>query len=304
MSTALLEHKYAPNTFDEMILNPDVRKKLEKALVELPNLMLIGAPGVGKGTFVDVLRKQTGIDCLKLNCSDETGIDSIREKVKTFATAVGFGGIKLVYLNEADYLSLNAQAMLRDLMESVQKVTRFILCCNYGHKMMDELCSRCDVIDLSNPPAVDVVKRCWYILDQEGVQYNKKTVAELVKTIWKRQPDIRKTIVTLKSNIIDGVLMDNITIASNDGVYQSVLDAMKTGDPSNVRTILKSNQVDYTSLYKYIYDAMMNSDDAVFGNDAVAILLIGEHSYRDTLVAIKEINFMHMYFEMLKGGVI
>lgn len=299
----LFEFKYMPNTFEDMILSEQVRPKLKKALEELPNMILYGPSGTGKGTFVDILKKTKGIDILKINCSDETGIDTIRDKVKSFATSAGFGGMKIVYLNESDYLSIPAQAMLRDLMEAVQARTRFIFCCNYVHKMMDELMSRCQAIELTNPPAIDVVKRCWSILDAEGVKYDKKVVVDLVKTIWKRKPDIRKTLVVLRENVIDGVLQSNIQMSASDGVYQEVLDKMKAGDPEQVRVILKSHQIDYTGLYKHIYDAVMN-EDSVFKKDAEAILLLGAHDYRDNIVANREINFMTMYFEMLVKGVV
>ena len=303
MQTVLYEFKYAPKTFDELILNDDVKSKLEKALKELPNLMLIGSAGVGKGSFVDVLRKETGIETLKINCSDETGIDNIRDKVKTFATSVGFGGLKLVYLNEADFLSLPAQAMLRDLMEQVQRYTRFVFCCNYGHKMIPELQSRCQVIELSNPPAADVAKRCFTILDEEGVQYDKRTVIELVKAVWRKRPDIRKTLVTLRENVVDGVLNDTIIMSSSEEVYQQVLDAMKTGDPDAVRTILKSHAIDYTALYGFLQEALM-TQDKVFSKDAEAIIHIGNAMRWDALSAIREANFMVEYFEMLKDGTI
>jgi replication factor C small subunit len=302
LSNALLEFKYAPKTIGEMILSEDVRPKLEKALTELPNMVLYGPSGTGKGTFTDVLLTEKKLDFIKINCSDETGIDAIRDKVKTFAQSVGFGGIKIVYLNEADFLSMNAQAMLRDLQEQVQKYTRFIYCCNYIHKMLPELISRCQVIELSNPPAGEVVKRCWYILDSEGVKYDKKVVVEMVKSIWKRKPDIRKAIVTLKENIIDGQLSSNIRMSASEEVYGEILSHMKAQNPDGVRKALKSHQIDYTGMYKYIFDQLMG-DETVFKSDAEAIIIIGEHDYRDNLVANREINFMAMYFNMLKKGI-
>lgn len=303
MSTELYEHKYKPQSMDEMIVSPEMKDKLSKAIKELPNMMLVGPPGVGKGTFVEILRKETGIDCLKINCSDETGIDNIRDKVKDFAQVAGFGNIKLVYLNEADFLSFAAQAMLRDLMESVHKITRFILCCNYGYKIIPELQSRCQVYELNNPPAKDVALRCFDILNKEGVKYDKKVVVELVKSIWSKRPDIRNTLITLRQNVSNGVLSSDITISSSDRVFNEIVEAMKTGDPDKVRSILKSHQIDYAGLYKHLYDILMG-DSEVFKKDGQAIIHIGEHCYRDNIVAIKEVNFMHMYFKMITDGTI
>lgn len=303
MTTELFEFKYAPKTMDDMIVSPDLREKLTKAIKELPNMILIGPPGTGKGTFVDILRRETGIDCLKINCSDETGIDNIREKVKDFATSVGFGGIKLVYLNEADFLSMSAQAMLRDLMESVQSVTRFVLCGNYGYKIIPELYDRCQLFELTNPPAKDTVQRCWSILDKEGIKYDKKLVVDMVKDIWSKGASVRRCLVTLRQNITNGVLSSNITLSSFDKVYDDILQSMKSGDPDKVRTLLKSNQVDYVALYKHLYEALMGGDD-VFKKDAQAILHVGEHLHRDGVSSIKEVNFMHMYFKMLSDGTV
>lgn len=299
----LYEFKYSPKSFDEMILDEDVKPKLRAALEELPNIILFGPSGTGKGTFVDVLKHTKDIDILKLNCSDETGIDAIRDKVKSFATSAGFGGIKIVYLNEADYLSTNAQAMLRDLMETVQNVTRFIYCCNYVHKIIPELMSRCRVIELSNPPAIEVVKKCWSILDAEGVKYDKKVVIEMVKSIWRQKPDIRKTLVVLKENVINGELINNIKMTAYDEVYGRIVESMKSGDPEAVRTILKSHQIDYSGLYSHIYNALM-VEHSLFKKDGEAILLLGEHDYRDNIVGNREINFMTMYFNMITKGVV
>lgn len=307
MSIEKFEFKWEPKTFDEMILSPDIKEQLRKAIDEKPNMLLVGPPGTGKGTFTNVFLKETGIgekrNYIKINCSDETGIENIRDRVKSFSMGVSFEGLKIVYLNECDYLSINAQAMLRDLMETVHKTTRFIMCCNYVHKIIPELLSRCEVYHLNNPPAPDVVKRCWYILDQEGIKYDKKNVVNMVKSIWQSAPDIRKVLITLKKNIINGELSDNIKISSYDEVYDEILTAMKSCDPEQVRKLLKSNTIDYTSLYKFLYDKLM-TEEQLFSKDAEAILLIGEHCYRDSVIAIKEINFMHMYFSMLSNEVV
>ena len=304
MNQTPYEFKYMPQSFDEMVVAEDIRPVLKKALEELPSMILSGPPGTGKGTFVDVLKAtHPDIDILKINCSDYTSIDDVRDKIKPFATSIGFGALKIVFLNEVDYLSQNGQAMLRDLIESTQKYTRFILACNYPHKIMDEMFSRCQHVELNNPPAIDVVKRCWAILDKEGVQYDKKTVIEIVKAIWKKKPDVRNTLVTLRMNVIDGVLRDNFVMSASEEKYKEILQCLYDSQLDKIRVILKSNPMDYTSLYMFLCDVLF-SDDEKFKNAGTAIELVGEHDYRDNGVANREINFINMCIKMMRSGAV
>ena len=305
MITEPYEFKYAPTRFEDIILNDDIKPQLHKALTELPSMLIYGPPGVGKGTFVEVLKHTNDIDMLKINCSDETSIDNIREVVKSYATAVNIDGkLKYVYLNEVDYLSLPAQALLRDLMESVQSVTRFVLCCNYIHKILPELEDRCQFFELTNPPAAQVAMKCFAVLDAEGVRYNKKTVIEMIKSIWKRRPSVRKALVTLKQNVVDGVLAETIRISHSEDTYKEVLEAMKSGNPIAVRTLLKSHQIDYDGLYSYIFDMLYTEEENVFKKDGAAIKLLGEAARWNAITAIKEVNFMTAYNDMLGNGVV
>lgn len=297
------EFKYSPTSIDEMVLHPEVRKRLECALKDIPNILLVGDRGTGKGTWVDVLRKQTGFACRKLNGSDERGIDVFREKIKPFCTVPPIEGrFNLMYINEADYLTPETEAALRDFIETVQNTTRFIFCANYGDKISPELKSRFRVVEMLNPPGKEIFKHLEYILKEEGVRYKPSTLVKLVK---KCYPDIRQTIISLQENVKKGVLPEKLSITTMNDVYQEVVDAMLSGKPDVVRKVLRSNPMDYTALYKYIHDLVMDAnDDDIFANDVGAILLIGEHSHRDNVSSIKEVNFMHMYFKMLTEGVV
>ena len=299
--TDLWEFRYKPEEFSDMILADSIKPKLKKALVEHPNLLLSGIHGCGKGTFVDIFIKFTGCEVLRINASDETGVDVIRDKVKSFAVSLGYSDtLKLVYLNEADFLSSNAQAMLRDLIEQTHDICRFILAVNYHDKIIPELKSRCQFIQFPDPPIKDIAKKCIDILKQEGVKYNTKDVITLVKKVY---PDIRHTINTLKENVHDGKLSNEMLITSTDDIYKEVLSAMYTKDPSKVRKSLRSNPIDYTRLFEYLYTRLMGDED-VFKNDPVSMMHIAEGSYRNDVVAIKEINFMNSYFKMLKDGAV
>lgn len=297
----LWEFKYAPTTLGEMIVNKDIRPKLEKAIYELPNIMLYGTHGIGKGTFTNILLKATELDkngSMWINASDETGVDTMREKIRPFATSLGFTPLKVVVLNEGDSLSAGpqgAQKMMRQLMEDVQKNCRFILLCNYEHLIIPELKSRFRVIKLDNPPAPEIFKLAVKILKAEKVKFKKEIVVSIIK---KCYPDIRKTIGVLQENTINGVLTGDL-ISQSEGIFRDILDKIKGQDVEGVRKTLRSNYIPYSELYKYLYD---NVEE--FKQPGMAILSIGEHLYRNTTIAIKEVNFMRMMIEMLNVGMV
>lgn len=295
-NTSIWTFKYEPEFFEEMVLNDDIRKKLNKALLEIPNLMLVGPAGVGKGTFTHIFLKQTGLDYLWVNCSDETSIDNIRTKVKSFATSLGITPLKVVVLNECDYISVPGQAMLRDMMEQVQKITRFILMCNYGHKVIPELQSRCQVIEMNNPPMKDIGKFAISVLKREKVKVEKpEAILDVIKQLY---PDIRKIINTLQLNTINGKL-SSIKLENINNVYSSIFKMMKEVDLDGIRKALRSNTINYTELYQHMFD---NAGE--FKSPGDAIIEIAEAMYRDSIIAIKEINFISFVLKLVKRGCI
>ena len=199
------DRKYAPRSMDEYIATPEMKKKLEMVIKELPNVMLFGIHGIGKGSFVDILLTERKPDFMKINASDEGGIEVMRGKVKDFATTMAITKSKIVYLNEADRLTKQAQEMLLQLIEDVHKVTRFIFVGNDITQIIPELRSRCEVVELADPPAEQIERRCRWILKAEGVTSIDKPA--LAKIIEEHYPDMRKIINTLKMKIEDGKLL-------------------------------------------------------------------------------------------------
>ncbi len=303
MSTDLWSFKYHPSTLDDMILTDRMRDKLNTIADNKSNITLVGSAGIGKGTFTDIYIKDGDFDVLRINGSMATGIDMVRDKILTFATALGFSDkMKLVYLNEADRISVPAQDSLRDLMEQVQDTTRFILLCNEPQRITDPIISRCPLLIFDEPPMKDLAKHCINILKKEGVKYNTKSVIDLIK---QTGTDVRHTINTMQLNVKDGVLSDNLVVTGTSEFYQKVLGSMLTCDPSQVRKTVRSNPIDYTRLYDYLYNTIMDNDqDDIFKNDAQAMMLISEYAYRDGFVAIKELNFMGMVFKFLMEGIL
>lgn len=299
------EFKYTPKLFEEIILNEDIKDQLRSAFEERPNMLLYGPPGVGKGCIVENFIDYHGIKdyTLKINASNENSVDDIRNKVEPFAKSASWDKMKLVYLNEADALSSGqsgAQKILRDIIEATYKNCQFIFTCNYIQYIIDEIKSRNQLYNIHTPPVKEIFNKCEYILKQEGVKYKKRSLLELVKRCY---PDVRSTIVTLQQNVYNGELSEKVNLSASEGVYEEILEAMKSGDPDNVRKVLRSNTIHYPSLFEFLYNKLMDEDE-VFKNDYGAILLIGEHHNENAKVDIKEINFMHMYFKFLRDGVI
>ena len=136
----------------------------------------------------------------------------------------------------------------------------------------------------------------FYILNTEEIEYDKSSLKNLIKITY---PDIRNTIITLRKNVVDGRLKKDIEKAGSNKLHEEILNAIKSGDPEQVRKILKSNTVFYPDLYKFLYEELMTEED-VFKKDAEAMLLLCEHCYRDSIVDIKEINFIHMIFKFIE----
>lgn len=286
--------KYEPKKFDDMILNEDIKPKLKKAIEEVPNIMLYGTAGVGKGTFTNILLKETGYDKMWVNASDETGIDIIRDKISHFAVSMPMTKLQICVLNESDSLTStskqNAQKILKQLMEDVHKITRFIFLTNNINEMLPELRSRCWVISIDNPPIKEIGKHALNILRNENIKFEGKDVMDIVK---KCYPDIRKTIWSLHENIIDGKLTGSM-ISATEALNKKIFKLLITQEIDEVRKELRGNYIDYPDLYFYCYE-----NAGRFKKPGNAVLEIGEHLNRHSQYPIPEINFMRMVMSMI-----
>lgn len=286
-----------PTSIKDMVLDPITKVKLEKTLTEMPNLLLYGPPGVGKGTFTNIFLQKTGVDFIKINASDENSIDNVRTKIKSFATALGFAGKKkYVVLNEADALSQNSQWALRDLIESVQSISRFIFMCNYSQKIIPEIMSRCQCINLNNPPPKDIFMFLTNVLKKEKIVLESKE--DLVSLIKNYYPDIRRMVNTMQMSVTNGKIK-HITMDNANTIFDEIIKYMLDSDLDGIRKCLRSNMIMYPELYQYLFD---NVDK--FKSPGDAIIEIGNALYRDAIVAIREINFITMVAKMLRGGMI
>lgn len=298
---------HEPQTLDQMVVSDEKRITLRKIIDELPTTLITGNPGTGKGTFMNILIRETGVDVLKINGSDETGVDVMRDKVKSFATAYSLNK-KIVYINECDRLSPNAIDSILQLQEDVQHLTRFFFVCNNINRIVNTasttthpLISRCAYqLDLNDPPAKQIFLYIMKLLAKQKVTVTDRTL--IVEVIKKLYPDIRQMIGTLQSNVTNGQL-NKISFSLSSDVYQQIFNGMIAGDIEKVRKLLKSHHIEYDDLFEHIYKLVMDDPELV-KLPAEFILSTGEHLYRNAIVGIKEINFISYVFDLMKKDII
>ena len=188
--------KYRPQKLEDYVGNEVIKNKIADYIKEssIQNLLFYGVAGTGKTTLAKLITKNIDCDLLYLNASDERGIDTIREKIQPFAASMGFNDIKIVILDEADYLTPQAQATLRHTIEACSSTTRFILTCNYLERIISPLQSRCQTFEITPPSKQEVNYKCQNILTKEKILFYDNNIDDVINTHY---PDIRKIINTL-----------------------------------------------------------------------------------------------------------
>ena len=288
--------KYRPDSLDTYIGNEHLKNKVKLYLEseDVPHLLLYGKAGTGKTTLAKIITNNIECDCLYINASDENNVDNVRNKIKTFASSIGFKPLKVVILDEADFLTPNAQAALRNLMETFSKHCRFILTCNYVERIIDPIQSRCQSYKIIPPSKKEVALHLKTILDTENVTFNLDDMALLVNSGY---PDIRRVINSAQRQVVEGKLkIDVSSIIQNDYKIQ-LLDKLSNGSKlSELRQLIADNSItDYSELYRLLYDEVDNYSK---GKSEECILIIAEAQFQDTNVVDKEINFMSMLIRL------
>ena len=290
--------KYRPQTLNEYVGNEIIKDKIADYLEQgsIQNLLLHGVAGTGKTTLAKLITKNIDCDLLYLNASDERGIDTIREKIQPFAGSMGFNDVKIVILDEADYLTPQAQATLRHTIEACSATTRFILTCNYLERIISPLQSRCQTFEITPPSKEVVTDLACRIMITEGVPVKQWEVVSVIDTHY---PDIRKIINTIQGSIVDGqIKIDNDSL-KNTQLGGLVVDALiRKAKLSEIRQILAdSGAREFDDLFKYIYD----KSSVLFGDrEGEAILIIAKYQYEYTFVLEKEICIAAMLNKLLE----
>ena len=284
--------KYRPAKLDDLILDEGSLRVVSQFKDEIPNLLFVGSPGTGKTTLARIIVNDIlGCNFLYINASDESGIDTIRHNITNFAQTKSFdGGIKVVVLDEADGLTSQAQAALRNTMETYAKYCRFILTANYRHKIIPALQSRCQSLDLK--PVVDqAAKRCFNILRLENVKVSEEQKKKFVILVKKHFPDLRKTINEIQKSIVDGELCIDSS-GSDSELLKAVTEGLKE-DSIKVRKYLIENedrfQGDYDTLLANLLDYLYEQPIDEFKKKQM-IVEIAEALYRSAFVIDKEIG--------------
>ena len=297
-SHGLWVERYRPQDLSTYVGNEHLKTKVERFLDDgnVPHLLLYGRAGGGKTTLAKIIVNSIECDYLYINASDERNIDLVRDKLKTFASSIGFKPMKVVILDEADYLNVNsAQPALRNLMETFSAHCRFILTCNYVEKIIEPIQSRCQTYKIIPPSKKEVALHAKTILEKENIEFDLDDLALVVTAGY---PDMRKVINELQRMSIDGKLsVDKDGMIHNEFKLQ-FLDAIRNGESiSTIRKMVAdSNFTEYTELYRLLYDEVES-----FGVEKMPEIIadISKGSYQDVLVVDKEINFIATVSQIL-----
>jgi len=287
--------KYRPKTIEEYVWKDPGQKRQVGSWIKdgsFPHLLLSGSSGIGKTTLARVLINEIGIDdfdILEINASRENYTDTVREKITNFVSMIPFGNFKVVLLDEADYLTPNAQAILRGVMEEYQKTARFILTCNYPNRIIPAIHSRCQGFHFERIDQTEYTARVATILVEENIEFDLETLDLYVKVAY---PDLRKCINLLQQNCQENRLFP--PDADSEGSADWKFDMVKLfqeGKIYEARKLLcgKISAEEIVEVYRWLYDNI-----SIFGNEKLqdsATLIIKQALVDHTLVVDPEINF-------------
>ena len=299
--------KYRPKTIDECIL-PESIKSTFKSMVESgesQNLLLSGSAGCGKTTIAKALCNELDTDNIIINCSEDGNIDTLRTKIRNFASTVSLSGAKkIVILDEFDYSNAQStQPALRGFIEEFSNNCRFILTCNFKNRIIEPLHSRCTTINFSVPKkekpkmASQFMERVKYVLDEEGVPYEEKVIAEL---IMKHFPDFRRVLNELQRYSIAGSIDVGILTQIGEIHIKDLVEHMKSKDFTSARKWAVDNLDNSPSeLFRKVYDGLY--EHLAPSSIPQAVLILAEYQYKSAFVADQEINLVACIVELMMG---
>jgi len=300
INNSLWVERYRPDDLNYYIGSENLKSFIYKCISnnDIPHLILWGKAGTGKTTLAKLITKNIKCDVMYINASDERGIDTIRDKIVDFASVNSFNPIKVIILDEADYITSQAQAALRNVMETYSAKTRFILTANYAERIIEPLKSRCQIFHIEPPAKGEVAKHVAGILDQENVTYELPALASIVKTYY---PDIRKIINASQQSIdSDNNLNPEGLIVNAENTINNIIQVLKSSNEqswTNIRQIVVNDDVnDFIPLFTGLYERATE-----FSNSPADVSIhAAQYMWQNNSIADRELNFMAFISQLLK----
>ena len=298
---------YRPKDVDGYVFRDEAQREQVKQWIKegtIPHLLFSGAAGIGKTTLAKILINALGIDTydvLEINASRENNVDNVRNNITNFVSTMPFGTFKIVLLDEADYLSPNAQAALRGVMEEYSQTARFILTCNYPHKIIPALHSRCQGFHIEKVDHTEFTARAATVLVTEGVEFDLDVLDSYVKATY---PDLRKCLNLLQMNAVDSKLKTPSESNTGTADYKlAMVDLFKAGKVREARTLLcsQARPEEMEEIFRWMYDNLELFARTEEQKDE-AIIAIRKGAANASLVADQEINLSATFTELMQIG--
>jgi replication factor C small subunit len=291
--------KYRSPTLEDYVGNESIKDFIQECIVknDIPHMIFSGPPGTGKTTLAKIIVNNIDCDYLYINATDERSMDVMRDKVKGFASSASFKPLKVVILDEADFIRIDSQALLRNVIETFSLNTRFILTCNYVERIIDPIQSRCQVLNIIPPSKKDIATHMAIILDKEEIEYEAQ---DLVKVVNKFYPDLRKTLGTCQILSKDSKLVIDDNILVSGSYKELILKELKQPSSksfNNIRQIIADSQIgEFEEVYKFLFEHI---DEYAQNNIGEVIVLLEEYMFHANFKVDKEINMLALIHRIL-----